>query len=72
MMPPPEYGGYYDDDGNPLNPDLIPKPALCVSCVKDSDPREETLCNLTRLDQKDETDFVCYAYEASSASDQNP
>lgn len=57
-----EYGGYYDDDGNPLNPDLIPKPTLCVSCRKDGDPDEEVLCNLNRLDQKEDAEFVCHAY----------
>lgn len=55
---------YYDDDGNELNPDLISKPSLCVSCAKDNgDPEEEILCNLTRLDQQDEDDFQCEAYE---------
>ena len=24
--------GYFDDDGKELNPDLIPKPNLCLSC----------------------------------------
>jgi len=26
---------YFDDDGNQINPDLIGKPDLCVSCRKD-------------------------------------
>jgi hypothetical protein len=58
-------GRYLDDDGNEVNPDMIPKPALCVSCTKDDDPDEEEqiLCNLTRLDQQDEAEFRCYAYE---------
>lgn len=55
---------YFDDDGNQLNPDLIAKPDLCVSCAKDGDPNEEMLCNLNRLDQEeDEGEFKCYAYE---------
>ncbi len=54
---------YFDDDGNELNPDLIAKPDLCVSCAKDGDPKEEMLCNLNRLDQEeDEGEFRCYAY----------
>jgi hypothetical protein len=54
---------YYDDDGNELNPDLIPKPQLCLSCRKNNDPGEEVLCNLNRLDQQGEPEFKCFAYE---------
>ena len=55
---------YYDDDGTELNPDLISKPSLCISCRRNEIPgEEEVLCNLTRLDQQDETDFHCEAYE---------
>ncbi len=54
---------YFDDDGNEMNPDLVPKPALCVSCAKDEDPSEEILCTLNRLDQQGEDDFQCYAYQ---------
>lgn len=39
--------GYYDDDGNELNPDLIPKPGLCIICRKNDDPDEELICDLT-------------------------
>lgn len=55
--------GFFDDDGNELNPDLYPKPQLCLSCKKDEDPNEEILCCLTRLDQIGEPEFKCYAYE---------
>ena len=55
--------GYFDDDGNELNPDLIPKPNLCLSCKKNEDPNEEILCNLNRLDQSNEIEFKCFAYE---------
>lgn len=54
---------YYDDDGMELNPDLVRKPSLCVSCAKDEDPDEKVLCNLNRLDQRDDPEFKCYAYE---------
>ena len=54
---------YFDDDGNELNPDLIPKPGLCISCAKNEDPEEEVLCTLNRLDQSGESEFKCYAYE---------
>ena len=39
-----EINGYFDDDGNQLNPDLIPKPGLCLTCKKDTDPNEEKNC----------------------------
>jgi hypothetical protein len=54
---------YFDDDGNELNPNLIPKPGLCVGCRNDDDPSQEIVCNLTRLDQQDEPEFICFAYE---------
>lgn len=55
--------GYFNDDGTELNPDLYPKPQLCLSCKKDDDPDEEILCNLNRLDQLDEPEFKCFAYK---------
>jgi len=54
---------YYDDSGTEINPDLIPKPQLCLSCKKNDDLYEELLCNLNRLDQRNETEFKCFAYE---------
>jgi len=54
---------YYDDDGNELNPDLYPKPTLCLSCSKDEINEELILCNLNRLDQVGEVEFKCFAYE---------
>ena len=55
---------FYDDDGNEMNPDLLPKPDLCVSCRKDeAGGMEEILCQMNRLDQSDEDTFRCDAYE---------
>ena len=55
---------YFDDDGTEINPDLIPKPSLCISCKKDGlSGEEEILCNLTRADQQGEDEFQCEAYE---------
>jgi len=55
---------YFNDDGTEINPDLIPKPSLCVSCKKDGPSgEEEILCNLTRADQQGEEEFICEAYE---------
>lgn len=54
---------YFNDDGTELNPNLMPKPTLCVGCRNDDDPTQEIVCNLTQLDQQDEPVFVCFAYE---------
>jgi hypothetical protein len=42
---------------------LIPKPDLCLICKKQNDPEEEVLCTLNRLDQSDDEEFICYAFE---------
>ena len=55
--------GLIRDDGTEINPDLIAKPSLCVSCRKDDDADQEILCSLTRADQEDEKDFQCEAFE---------
>lgn len=54
--------GYFHDDGTPLNPNLIAKPHLCLSCIHNEDKTQEILCNLTRLDQMNEKEFNCYSY----------
>jgi hypothetical protein len=54
---------YFDDDGNALNPELVIKPSLCLSCAKDDDPSEEIPCTLNRLDQQGEAEFRCGACE---------
>jgi hypothetical protein len=56
-------GGSFFDDGTEHNPDLNPKPGLCLTCKKDEDSKEEILCNLNRMDQPGEEKFICYAYE---------
>ena len=57
-----EINGYYDDDGTKLNPDLYPRPGLCLMCSLSDDPDEEIRCNLNRLDQRNEKEFECGAY----------
>lgn len=59
----PKIMGYYDDEGNQYNPNLSSKPNLCLSCKKNNDSKEEIVCNLTRLDQLGEKEFICNAYE---------
>ncbi|MGR3177971.1 MAG: hypothetical protein ACUZ8E_07930 [Candidatus Anammoxibacter sp.] len=57
---------YFDDDGTELNPNFINKPDLCTTCKNDDDLNEETKCNLTRLDQSGENEFICHAYKLRS------
>jgi hypothetical protein len=55
---------YFKDDGTEVNPDLIPKPDLCISCRKDGiGGEEDILCILNRMDQQEKPDFKCYVYE---------
>jgi hypothetical protein len=54
--------GYFDDDGNELDPTTIPMPAMCMQCEKKDDPNEEILCNLNRLDQRNDRTFKCGAF----------
>jgi hypothetical protein len=55
---------YFDDDGTEINPDLISKPDLCITCKKNElSGEEEILCNLTRSDQQGQDEFICEAYE---------
>ena len=61
-------GGYFDDDGTKINPDLIPKPGLCLMCIHDNDPSQEILCNLNRLDQRNENEFKCFAFKNKNES----
>ena len=57
-----EINGFYLDDGTKVDPNLVDKPSLCISCRKNDDPSEEILCTLTRIDQQDEPEFICHAY----------
>ena len=58
-----EIDGFYLDDGTKVNPNLIPKPSLCISCNKDDDPSEEILCTLNRIDQRNDAEFKCFSFE---------
>lgn len=67
--PEDEQSGYFDDDGNKLNPDLVNKPGLCLLCAKDEDPHELVECNLNRLGQADEKEeFKCGAFKPKKRS----
>jgi len=54
---------YFDDNGKEYNPDIYLTPNLCILCKKRDDPKEQIVCNLTRMDQQGEKDFICYAYQ---------
>ena len=58
--------GFFNDDGTEINPDLVPKPGLCLSCKKDDDLNEEILCILTRADEQGDVEFKCFAYVPKS------
>ena len=58
-----EINRFYLDDGTKIDPNLIPKPGLCITCAKDDDATEPALCILTRIDQMDDDEFICHAYE---------
>jgi len=57
-----DINGFFDDDGVKINLDLISKPSLCLVCKNEDNPNEELLCNMTRYDQKDKDEFICFAY----------
>lgn len=54
--------GYFKDDGTPVDPVLISKPGLCVTCKHDNDPARKIVCDLARMDQHRSPDFRCEAY----------
>ncbi|MCP4612925.1 MAG: hypothetical protein GY845_29890 [Planctomycetes bacterium] len=59
------YENIFDDEETEINPNLISKPDLCITCKKNGlSGEEEILCNLTRADQQGQDEFVCDAYEA--------
>ena len=57
------------DDGTEVNPDLIPKPSLCISCKKDELGNEEVLCDLNRMAQLEVGEFQCESYELKDPND---
>ncbi len=65
-------GGYFFDDGREIDPLSVPLPALCNSCLKHNDAKEETPCLFNRMDQMEEIRkgemFCCFAYEPVDSS----
>ena len=60
----PVYNGIYDDDGNKVDVLSIPTPDLCLSCAKFLivDWDENLLCDMTRADQSEGEEFVCFGW----------
>lgn len=58
-------GGFFDDDGTPVDLNSIPVPNLCIICKSyhNEDQEENLLCLMNRNDQRDEPDFKCGAFE---------
>ena len=48
--------------GYEIDINLIEKPSLCILCVNDDDPKEKPICDMIRYDQKNEDEFICYAF----------
>lgn len=61
----PFVSGFFDDDGNPVNPESIPVPGLCIICKKygKDDWEENMLCQMNRFSQRNDPDFKCGAFE---------
>jgi len=57
---------FFSEDGAPLNPELLIKPGLCITCVNDEDELHSVLCTLNRFDQIDENEFICHAYRTNN------
>lgn len=62
-IPPLQIAGFFDDDGYEINTDLIEKPSLCITCISNDNPIEELLCHMNRYDQRDDKEFICFAYK---------
>ena len=63
---PKKIAGFFDDDGYEVIPELIKKPSLCITCIHDGNPNEETLCTLTRMDQRNDNEFKCFGYKKAT------
>lgn len=59
------YNGFYNDDGEKIDPESVPIPSLCLICKSydTGDWEEDLLCLMNRFDQKDDEEFRCGAFE---------
>lgn len=67
----PGTGGFFRDDGTPIDPMTVHIPDLCLDCISflKEDEEENILCTLTRMDYDGTGEFVCYAYWKSTKSE---
>lgn len=58
-------GGFFNNDGTPIDPHTVPIPDLCIICknYQDDDPEENFLCMMNRNDQRNDPDFQCGVFE---------
>lgn len=54
---------FFNDDGTEIDPDLLSNPDLCLVCKKQDDQNEEIFCILNRIDQRNDDNFNCHAFE---------
>lgn len=60
-----EINGFYNDEGEKIDPETVPVPNLCVICKKHmaDDSDENLLCLMNRYDQRNDDDFKCGMFE---------
>jgi len=60
-----EINGFYNDDGEKINPESVPVPGLCILCksYQSDDWEENLLCLMNRYDQRNDKDFKCGVFE---------
>lgn len=57
--------GFFDDDGNKIDPQDIPVPELCKLCksYQVNNWEENLLCLMNRNDQRNNDNFICGAFD---------
>lgn len=65
IWPSEEINGFYNDDGEKIDPESVPIPGLCIICIRyqDADPEEKLLCMMNRHDQRNDANFECDMFE---------
>lgn len=60
-----EINGFYNDDGEKINPESVPVPGLCIICkqYQSEDWEDNLLCLMNRYDQQNDAKFICRAFE---------
>jgi len=60
-----DINGFFDDDGNKIDFHDMPIPDLCKICksYQINDWDENLLCLMNRSDQRNDTNFICGAFD---------